>query len=101
VGRDNVDGIATTLRVGRFGVPIPVRARFSAPVQTGPVAHPASYTMGTGPLPGVKQPGRGLNQSSPSIVDDKERVELYIYSPFVLLWPVRRRPLLYQANVRH
>jgi hypothetical protein len=28
----------------------PVGARFSAPVQTGPGAHPASYTMGTGPL---------------------------------------------------
>jgi len=25
-------------------------ARFSAPVQTGPGAHPASYTMGTGSL---------------------------------------------------
>ena len=29
-------------------------ARFSAPVQTGPVAHPASCTMGTGSFPGVK-----------------------------------------------
>jgi len=29
---------------------IPVGVRFSAPVQTGPVAHPASYTMGTGSL---------------------------------------------------
>jgi hypothetical protein len=29
-------------------------ARFSAPVQTGPGAHPASCTMGTGSFPGVK-----------------------------------------------
>ena len=29
-------------------------ARFSAPVQTGPGAHPASSTMGTGSFPGVK-----------------------------------------------
>ena len=29
-------------------------ARSSAPVQTGPGAHPASYTMGTGSFPGVK-----------------------------------------------
>jgi len=30
---------------------IPVWARFSAPVQTGPGAHPASCTMITGSLP--------------------------------------------------
>jgi len=34
-------------------------ARFSAPVQTGPGAHPASCTMGTGSFPGVKS-GRGM-----------------------------------------
>jgi len=31
-----------------------VGVRCSAPVQTGPGAHPASYTMGTGSFPGVK-----------------------------------------------
>ena len=36
-------------------------ARISAPVQTGSVAHPASYTMGTGPFPGVQRPGRGVD----------------------------------------
>ena len=34
-------------------------ARFSAPVQTGPGAHPASFTMGTASFPGVKD-GRGV-----------------------------------------
>ena len=34
-------------------------ARFSAPVQTGPGGHPASYTMGTGSFPEVKS-GRGV-----------------------------------------
>jgi len=29
-------------------------ARFSSPVQTGPGAHPAFCTMGTGSFPGVK-----------------------------------------------
>jgi len=29
-----------------------VGARFSAPVQTGPGAHPASYTVCTGSFPG-------------------------------------------------
>ena len=33
--------------------------RFSAPVQTGPGAHPASCTMGTGSFPGVKS-GRDM-----------------------------------------
>jgi len=37
-----------------------VGARFSAPDQTGPGAHPASYTMGTSSFPGVKLLGRGL-----------------------------------------
>jgi len=31
-----------------------VKFTFSAPVQTGPGAHPASCTMGTGSFPGVK-----------------------------------------------
>ena len=48
VGRDSSVGIATALRAGRSGDGIPMGARFSAPVQTGPGAHPASHTMGTG-----------------------------------------------------
>ena len=39
----------------------PVGGRFSATVQTGPGAHPASYTMGTGSLHGVKRPGRDVD----------------------------------------
>jgi hypothetical protein len=34
-------------------------ARFFAHVQTGPGAHPASYTMVTASFPGVKRPRRG------------------------------------------
>ena len=47
------------LRAGRSGDRIPVAARFSAPVQTGPETHPASCTKGTGSFPGVKS-GRGV-----------------------------------------
>ena len=43
--------IAQSLRAGRSGDRIPVGARFFAPVQTGPGAHPASYTMDTGSFP--------------------------------------------------
>jgi len=36
-------------------------AKFSTPVHTSPVAHPASYTMGTGSFSGVKWPGRSID----------------------------------------
>jgi len=58
-GPGSVVGIATGLKFGRYGDRIPVGARFSAPVQTGPGAHPASCTMGTRSFPGVKS-GRGV-----------------------------------------
>jgi hypothetical protein len=54
------------LRAGRSGDRIPVGARFFAHVQTGFRAHPASCTMGTGSLPGVKRPGRGADYQPPS-----------------------------------
>jgi len=58
-------------------------ARFSAPVQTGPEAHPASYTIGTGSFPGVKS-GRGVTLTPyPFKCRGQERVELYLYSPYV------------------
>jgi hypothetical protein len=41
-----------SLRDGRSGDRIPMGARFSARVQTGRGAHPASCTMGTGSFPG-------------------------------------------------
>jgi len=40
---------------GRTGDQISVGVRFSAPDQTIPGAHPASYTMGTGLFPGGKK----------------------------------------------
>jgi len=67
---------------------IPVGVRFSAPVHTSPGAHPASYTMGTGSFPGVKQPGRGTDHPPPTSTEVKERVELYLYSPSGPSWPV-------------
>ena len=63
-------------------------ARFSAPVQTGPAAHPASYTMGTGSFPGVKRPMRGVEHPPPSSSEVEGRVELYICSPSGPSWPV-------------
>jgi len=58
-GPGSAFGIATALWTGQSGNRIPVGARFSAPVQTGPGAHPASCSMGTRSFPGVKS-GRGM-----------------------------------------
>jgi hypothetical protein len=55
-------------------------ARFSAPVQTGPWAHPASYKMGTESFPGVKRPGRGVDHPPHLASRVKERIALYLYS---------------------
>ena len=61
VARDSSVGIAT--RYGLDGPKMESRweARFSALVQTGPGAHPASYTLGTGSFPVVMRPGRGVD----------------------------------------
>jgi hypothetical protein len=52
-------GIVTGYGLDGPGDRIPVEARFYAPVRTGPGAHPASCTMGTGSFPGVNS-GRGV-----------------------------------------
>ena len=63
------------------------------PVQTGPGAHPASCKMGTGSFPGVKC-GRGVmltsNTSPPNSAEVKETMQLYVYSPSVLMGKVHR-----------
>ena len=81
------------LRTGRPGDRIPVGARFSSPVQTGPRAHPASCTVGIGSFPGIKRPERGVDNSPPSSTEVKERVELYLYSPSGPSWAVLGWPL--------
>ena len=73
VGRDSSVGIATRYRLD------------------GPGSNPGggeifcpTYSMGTGSFPGIKWPGRGVDQPSSSRAEVKERVELYLYSPS---WP--------------
>ena len=52
-------GIATAYGLDGRGIESQRGARFSAPVQTGPGAHPSSCTMGTGSFPRIKS-GRGV-----------------------------------------
>jgi len=88
MGRDTSVGIATRYGLGVPGIESRLGARFSAPVQTCPGTHPASYTMGTGSFPEENRPGHGVDHPPLSSAEDKERVELYLYSPFRSLWPV-------------
>jgi len=75
-------------RAGMSEDRIPVRARFSTPIQTGPGAHLAFYTMGTRSFLRVKRPGHGVDHPPPYSAKVKERLELYIYSTSGSLWPV-------------
>jgi len=60
VGRVSSVGIVTRYWLDGPGIESRWEARFSAPVQTCPGTHPASYTMGTGCSSGVKRPGCGF-----------------------------------------
>ena len=63
----NSVGIATGYGLDSTGIESRWRARYSAPVQTGPGAHPASCTMGTGFFSGVKY-GRCLTLTPHSLL---------------------------------
>jgi len=74
--------------------------RFSLPVQTGPEAHLASYTVCTVSLSwGLKRPDRDGYPSASSI-EVKEEVQLYLYSPSRSLWRVLWRSLPLAFNVK-
>jgi hypothetical protein len=77
-----------SLQAGRSGNRILMGTRFPIPIQTGPGAHPASYTMGTGTFPGVKRRSRRVDHTPASSADVTERVELYFYSLSGALWSV-------------
>jgi hypothetical protein len=87
-GRDSAAGIATGYGLDGSADLIPAGARFSAPIQTGPGTHPASYTTGTGSFPGIKRPVRGVDHPPPANAEVEGRVELCISSPSGLSWPV-------------
>jgi len=62
----------------------PGGGRFSTPLQTGPGAHLASYTKGTGSFPSVKLPGRGIDH--PPHLTPRLKKERAI--PLLPLWAI-------------
>ena len=88
-GPGSAVGIATALRVWGPGDRIPVGARFSSPVQTGPGAQPASCTMVTGSFPEVKS-GRGVTLTlHPLLVPWSWESRAIPLLPLWTVWPVQ------------
>jgi len=54
------------------------------PIGTGPGAHSSSFTVGTGPFPGVKRSVYGVNNPAPSSAKVEEREEIYLKTPVSL-----------------
>ena len=75
------------VRTGQYEDRIPIWARFSASIPDGPDAHPVSHTMGIGFLSlGGKRPVHDVNLTPPPpSAEVEERVDLYLYSPFMLI----------------
>jgi hypothetical protein len=63
-----------SLRAKRSAVEFRWEERFPAPVQTGPGAHPASYTMVTGSFTVVKPTGCGVEHPPQTSAEVKENV---------------------------
>jgi hypothetical protein len=82
-----------TLRAGRSGDLIPVTARFSARVQTGPGAPSSVLHNVYRVFPGGKAAWAWSWLPTQSSADVKERVELYLYSPSGPSWPFLGWPL--------
>jgi hypothetical protein len=61
VGRDSSVGIATRYGMDGPGIEFRWGRGFPHPSRPALGAHPSSYTMGTGSLPGVKRPRRGVD----------------------------------------
>jgi hypothetical protein len=85
-GPGSVVGIATGYGLDGSGIASRWGARFFAPVQFGPGAHPASYTMRTGSFSGVKS-GRGVTLTPHPLLIPWSRKSRAI--PLLPLWAVR------------
>jgi hypothetical protein len=66
-----------------------VGAKFSAPLQTDPVAHLSSSTMDTRFFFRIKWPEFGVHHPPPSSNEVKEKEKLYIYYTSGIPWLVQ------------
>jgi len=73
-GPGSVIGIATAYGLDGPGIESRWGARFSAPVQTGPEAHPASCTMGTGSFRGISC-GRWVTLTPHPLLVQRSKIE--------------------------
>ena len=85
-GPGSIVGIATGYGLDGPGIESRWGARFSAPVPTGPGAHPASCAMGTGSFPGVKS-GRSVTLTPHPLLVPRSRKGRAI--PLLPLWAVQ------------
>jgi hypothetical protein len=86
--RDSSVNIATRYGLDGSGIESRYEINFSHPSRTalGPTQPPIQWVPGL--FLGVKRPGRGVDHQPPSNAEEKERVELYLYSPSGPSWPV-------------
>ena len=81
MGQDSSAGIVTCYGLDGPGIEsVGWGGIFSTPIQTEPVAHPASYTMSTRSFLGVEQPGRGTDHAPPSGAKVEGRVQLPLWA---------------------
>ena len=90
MGRDSSVGIATGY--GLDGPGIEYRWGRDFPHPSRPSLRPTQPSMQWVPglCRGGKRPRRGVDHPPPSSAEVKQRVELYLYSPSGLSWPVLR-----------
>ena len=81
---------SNSLRIGRSGDRIPIKARFFAPVQTGPWGPHSLLCSYCQVFQAVKRPGRDVDHSYPSYANVKGRVKVYLSSLSRPSWPVTR-----------
>ena len=82
-------GIATDYGLDGPGIESRCEARFSALVQTGPVAHPTSCIVGTGSFPGVNS-GRSVTLTlHPLLVPWSRKIRAVPLFPLRAVRPVR------------
>jgi len=88
VGQDSSVGIAIRYGLEGPGIESQWERDFPQPSRPALSSTQPPIQRVPGLFPGGKAAGRGVEHPPPSSADVKERVELYLYSPFGPSWPV-------------